>query len=69
MDVPPLFWVTCGQATRIRRTHTKFQIKATKRRRAIESTIEDQKVAKELGITLQELQSQTGPCPTLKDVI
>jgi len=69
MEVPPLFWVTCGQATRIRRTHTKSQIKATKRRRAIESAIEDQRLAKELGITLQELQYKTGPCPTVKDMI
>jgi hypothetical protein len=69
MIVPPLFWVTCGQAARIRRAHTKKQIEATKRRRAIESTIEDQKMAKELGLTLREFQDLTGPCPEVKDVV
>jgi hypothetical protein len=55
MELPPLFWVTSGQASRIRRTHTKNQIEATKRRRFIERRIEDVKLAKKLGITVEEL--------------
>jgi len=69
MDVPPLFWVTCGQATRIRRTHTKKQVKATKRRRALESMIEDHRLAKELNMSFEEFQARTGACPTTEDVI
>ena len=68
MDVPPS-WFSCGLATRIRKTRTKAQIKATKKRRALESAIEDQRVAKELGMTLEEFQAQTGGGLTPEDVI
>tara|TARA_R110000744_G_scaffold297703_6_gene407485 strand:+ start:575 stop:760 length:186 start_codon:yes stop_codon:yes gene_type:complete len=60
MDLPPLFWVTSGQASRIKRKMTQKQIDDTKRRRYIEARIENQKLAREMGVAVREIDVITG---------